>query len=153
MAEIRILRAGDEAILQDVLPGVFDDNVDRRAATEFLNDPRHHLAVAIEDASVVAFATGVHYVHPDKPCPEMWINEVGVAERCRGRGLGTAVVQALLETARQLGCAEAWVLTDRANATAMNLYAACGGTEQPPDVVMFAFRLQERTAGRDAALE
>jgi hypothetical protein len=37
--------------------------------------------------TVVGFASAVHYVHPDK-APELWINEVGVAEpgdriRCR----------------------------------------------------------------------
>jgi aminoglycoside 6'-N-acetyltransferase I len=151
--DIRVLRAGEEAILDNVFPGVFDNCVDRTAAPEFLADPRHHLAVAIEDGEVVAFASGVHYVHPDKPQPEMWINEVGVAESRRGCGLGKAVVQALLEEARRLGCAEAWVLTDRANAAAMHLYAACGGSEQPPDPVMFAFRLVQRPLERPVDLE
>jgi GNAT superfamily N-acetyltransferase len=118
--------------------------VDPHAVREFLNDPRHHLAVAIEDGAVVAFASGVHYVHPDNRVPELWINEVGVAESRRGRGLGKAVVQALLQVARQLGCSAAWVLTDRGNSAAVRLYAACGGTEQLPDPVMFEFRFPSR---------
>jgi aminoglycoside 6'-N-acetyltransferase I len=59
---------------------------------EFLRDERHHLAVAIEDETVVGFASGVHYVHPDKPA-ELWINEVGVAPSHHRRGIGKPLLQ------------------------------------------------------------
>src|SRR5437773_1610012 len=45
---------------------------------------------------VVGFASGVHYIHPDKP-PELWINEVALAPTRRRRGLGTAVLKSLFE--------------------------------------------------------
>lgn len=76
--QIKLLGRGDEAVLTHVAPGVFDHAVDPARSVEFLNDPRHHLAVAIEAGLVVGVASAVHYVHPDKS-PELWINEVGVA--------------------------------------------------------------------------
>lgn len=136
---IRILRQGDEAVLARVAPGVFDDPVDAGATRKFLEDARHHLAVAVEDGMVVGFASAVHYVHPDDPRPEMWINEVGVAPTHQGRGVGKAVLRALLEVARGLGCSEAWVLTDRRNAPAMRLYSSLGAVEAPDDAVMYTF--------------
>jgi aminoglycoside 6'-N-acetyltransferase I len=139
--EIRILQRGDEGVLASVAPDVFDDPVDARAAAEFLADPRHHLAVAVEDGVVVGFTSAVHYAHPDKPRPELWINEVGVAPAARGRGVAKALLAAVLEVGRGLGCSEAWVLTDRANAPAMRLYASFSGLEPPEDAVMFTFRL------------
>jgi hypothetical protein len=81
--DIRHLGPDDEQVLRHVAAGVFDHDVDPALASEFLRDPRHHLVVAIEDGSVVGFASGVHYVHPDKPA-ELWINEVGVAPRTSG---------------------------------------------------------------------
>lgn len=137
--EVRVLRPGDEAVLANVGPDVFDDPIDPRAAREFLADPRHHLAVAVEDGVVVGFASGVHYVHPDKPRPELWVNEVGVASTHQGRGIGKAVLRALLEVAHGLGCSEAWVLTDRTNTAAMRLYSSLGGVEAPQDSVMLTF--------------
>ena len=121
---------------------VFDDPIDPRAAAEFLADPRHHIAVALDAGVVVGFVSAVHYVHPDKPAPEMWINEVGVAASHRGQGVGRAVVAAMLDRARALGCTEAWVLTERDNPAAMRLYASGGGVEAPSDSVMFTFRLK-----------
>ena len=137
---MRVLGSGDAAVLDRVAPGVLDRGIVARLAAEFLGDPRHHIAVAIEDGTVVAFASGVHYVHPDKPT-ELWINEVGVSPGHQRRGLGGRVVRALIAHGEALGCVNAWVLTDRANAAAMRLYASCGGVEAPGDTVMFEFPL------------
>jgi aminoglycoside 6'-N-acetyltransferase I len=138
--EVRILRAGDEGVLAIVARDVFDEPIDPTAAREFLADARHHIAVVLDDGVVVGFASGVHYVHPDKPRPELWVNEVGVASTHLGQGLGKAVLLALLDAGRKLGCTEAWVLTDRGNLPAMRMYASSGGIETPPDSVMFTFR-------------
>jgi ribosomal protein S18 acetylase RimI-like enzyme len=126
--EIKVLHSGDDCILMNVAAGVFDKPIDPELTKEFLEDPRHHIAVAIDDGLVVAFASGVHFIHPDKP-PEMWINEVGVAPTHRRRGLGKAVLTALLGVGHIHHCAAAWVLTDRSNAAAMALYMSVGGTE------------------------
>jgi ribosomal protein S18 acetylase RimI-like enzyme len=140
MLETRILDSGDQAVLANVAPGVFDNAIEPRFVSEFLSDPRHHLAVAIERGLVIGFASGVHYVHPDKPA-ELWINEVGVSPDHQGRGVGKAVVRALLEHGNRLGCKEAWVLTDNANTAAMALYASVGGNADPVPSVMFTFTL------------
>ena len=126
--EIKVLRRGDEAVLANALPGVFDNPVDAELTREFLADQRHHIAVAIDAGMVVGFASALHYVHPDKPT-ELWINEVAVAEKYRRRGLASAVLNAILEVGRSLNCTEAWVLTDRGNPAAMALYSSIGGTE------------------------
>jgi aminoglycoside 6'-N-acetyltransferase I len=145
--EINVLSPQDAGVLRQVASDVFDDPIDVRRAEEFLADPRHHLVVAVDGGLVVGFVSAVHYVHPDKPLPELWINEVGVAATHRGRGLATRLLRSLFDVARALGCAEAWVLTDRANSAAMRLYAAAGSTESPSDHVMFTFRL-DGGAGR-----
>lgn len=119
---------------------MFDGALDPALVDEFLRDPRHHLAVAIDGRQVVGFASGVHYVHPDKRA-QMFINEVGVSPTHQGRGLGKALVQKILERARHLGCEEAWVLTERDNQAAMRLYASTGGEQSAGDEVMFTFRL------------
>jgi aminoglycoside 6'-N-acetyltransferase I len=141
--EIRMLDASDHALLDNVAPDLFDEATDPHLVTEFLADPRHHLAAAIDAGQIVGFASGVHYVHPDKPS-ELWINEVGVAPSHQGRGIATSILKTLLQHATSLGCREAWVLTDRSNAAAMRLYASAGGEEGPRDQVMFTFFLEPR---------
>lgn len=81
----------------------------------------------------------MHYVHPDKPA-QLFINEVGVAESHRGKGVAKAVLAQLLARGKALGCSEAWVLTDEDNAAARGLYRAAGGAETQ-GVVMVTFPL------------
>jgi GNAT superfamily N-acetyltransferase len=127
---VRLLGPGDADLLADPADDVFDDAVVPALAAEFLADPRHHLAAAVADGRIIGFASGVHYVHPDKPA-QMFINEVGVAGPWQRRGVGRAVMAALLTQARALGCREAWVLTDDDNVAARGLYAAAGGSDAP----------------------
>ena len=141
--EIRLLGPGDDAALGRVAPDVFDHLINPGWAAEFLNDPRHHIAVAIDDGVVVGFASGVHYLHPDK-APELFINEVGVAPTHQNQGIGKSVLSALLESGRAAGCHQAWVGTEGSNSAATRLYASAGGAA-PEDFVMFTFPLDQGT--------
>ena len=101
-------------MLDKLAPDVFDKPIDSRLWAEFLADPRHHLAVAMDGDLVVGMASAVHYVHPDKQ-PQMFINEVGVSRAYTRRGLGQLLVEALKGEAARLRCTEAWVLADADN--------------------------------------
>lgn len=124
--EVRVVGPGDAAILDRVVEGVFDHPVSARWWGEFLADPRHHLAVALDGGWVVGMASAVHYVHPDKP-PELWI------------------MAALFHRGRALGCGDAWVLTEGDNAAARALYASLGGVEEERPVYV-TFTLAEESA-------
>ena len=145
MHQIKLLTAGDAGLFSNVSPDLFDNPISEKLAQEFLADHRHHIAVAIEDNQVIAFASAVHYIHPDKPA-QLFINEVAVAPAYRQHGIGKAVVVALLQLAEDLNCTEAWVLTDRANTPAMRLYSSAGG--QPSNHVMFTFPIASKTPKR-----
>jgi ribosomal protein S18 acetylase RimI-like enzyme len=138
--EILLLGPADAAVLDRVAPGVFDKPVRRDLCAEFFGDPRHHLVVAREDGVVVGMASGVHYVHPDK-APQLFVNEVGVSASHRGKGIGRLMLQRLVERATELGCTEAWVLTDADNAAANRLYAAAGADVPPELCVMYTIRI------------
>jgi ribosomal protein S18 acetylase RimI-like enzyme len=139
--ELKVLTAADGDRLRRVAADVFDDPIDPDKAAEFLRDPRHRLVVALDEDVVVGFVSAVVYVHPDKPRPELWINEVGVAPTHHRLGLGRRMLEAMLDLGRQQDCGEAWVLTERSNPAAMRLYAASGGEEAAEEAVMFTFHL------------
>ena len=142
--EIKFLGADDAGVLLQAASGLFDDPIDPAATAAFLRDPLHHMFVAIEDGFVVGFVSAVHYFHPDKPRPELWINEVSVAPSHQRRGVGKRLMRSMLDAARLLGCSEAWVLTDRSNAAAMQLYSSSGGIK-PTDSLMFTFMLDGKS--------
>lgn len=138
---IRVLRAGDEAVLDRVAPGVFDEAVQPALAREFLAEPRFHLVVALDGDLVVGMASGLVHMHPDKE-PEFFVNEVGVDDAYRRQGIGKRLMRAILAEAKAAGCSEAWLGTETDNAEALALYRAMmreGDREEP--MVVFTYRL------------
>src|SRR5690606_7845707 len=120
---------------------VFDHAPDPACVAEFLADPRHHMAVAMDGDTVVGMASAVDYVHPDKP-RELWINEVGVAPAYRRAGVARRLLSLLFARGRERGCREAWVGTEHDNVAARALYRSLDG--QHASFVMYAFRLADR---------
>jgi len=139
---VKVLSKTDISLLKNVADDVFDNPVNEVLASEFLNDPRHHIVVAISDGVIIGFGSAVHYVHPDKS-PELWINEVGVASSHQKQGVGKAILNELLRLGHGLGCKSAWVLTDRSNEPANRLYKSTGGQVDPGDIVMYEFNTSE----------
>jgi len=142
MLTIKTLQRDDVHLLDNVANDVFDHPINRSLAREFLEDPRHHIVAAIADGLIVAFASAVHYIHPDKP-PELWINEVGVAPSHQKRGIAKAILKELLQFGHELGCKNAWVLTDRNNEAANRLYRSTGGQVSEEDTIMYEFKITE----------
>ncbi|MEM8770512.1 MAG: GNAT family N-acetyltransferase [Pseudomonadota bacterium] len=131
---VRLVSAGDIAVLYHIAPEVFDDPIIPSSAEAFLKDPNAFLVVAVDTAKgdlVIGFASAMAHIHPDKERPELWINEVGVAPAYHRRGVGKAILKTLFEEARKAGCALAWVATDDDNKAALALYNAAGG--KPPE--------------------
>lgn len=134
----KLLSSEDEKLLEASEDSVFDRDVQPELGSQFLSDPRHHIAVAIEDSTIVGVASAVNYIHPDKP-DELWINEVAVAKAYRRKGIADALLKLLFQCARELGCRKAWVLTDESNIPANRLYSKLGGV--PKKQMMYSFEL------------
>ena len=149
--EVRVLGPGEEAVLAEVEPEVFDKPVVPQWVAAFLAEPTHHLAVALHAGRVIGFVSAVRYLHPDK-APQLWINEVGVAPKHQRMGVATRLMDAMLEVGRKTGCSEAWVLTGRDLLPAQQLYRKAGGREVNAGTVMFEFRFDgtDETSNRNS---
>jgi len=120
-----------EADLSSILAlsHLFDDPADPSASERFAREPAHHLLVAFVADEPAGFVSGVEVTHPDKGT-EMFLNELGVDDRHRRQGIGTALVQALAVKAARLGCSGMWVLTDDDNDAALGTYRAGGADRE-----------------------
>ncbi|MEO7222116.1 MAG: GNAT family N-acetyltransferase, partial [Devosia sp.] len=79
---IRKLGVGDEAVLEKVAPGVFDEPVRPDLAKRFLATANYRIFVALDGDLVVGMATGFTHFHPDKD-EEFFVNELGVDDEYR----------------------------------------------------------------------
>jgi len=131
---IRVIPPGDGAAI--VAAGdLFDSLPEPDVAERFLATPGHHLLIAYEEGQPAGFVSGVELSHPDKGT-EMFLYELAVAESFQRRGIGTALVNALLEIARQRACYDMWVLTDADNEAALATYRTTGTSAESSHVML-----------------
>ena len=140
-SEVRVQRAGqaDEAEVAR-FEEAFDNAVLFEETRRFLKDDRHHLVLGYVHDRPAGFASAVEVFHPDKRC-ELFLNEIGVMEGVRNRGVGRALIHELKRLGREHGCVSMWVLTDEDNAPAMGLYRSTGGQWDGVPSVMFEYDL------------
>lgn len=119
----------DEVLQADV----FDEPATGPAIARFLglpgaSDPRTILVVAERGGRMVGFASGTVLDHPDKP-RSLFVQEIGVNENAQRQGIGRALILAVRDVGRGLGCTSTWVLTESDNTPARALYTGTGGVE------------------------
>lgn len=113
---------------------VFDNPVDPAQLAAFLADPGHHMVLAMQGSRVIGFASGNVLLHPDKP-PAFFINEVGVNENMRQRGIATELCRRLMDLARGKGYRGIWLATETDNTAARALYRKLQARETDAVVV------------------
>jgi ribosomal protein S18 acetylase RimI-like enzyme len=108
-------------------------------------DNSHNILLSAEVGDVlVGQVIGYILDRWDQNEPMLFLYSIDVAETHQRRGIGTALIAALKKIGRTQGCSEAFVLTNKSNPAAMQLYQSTGGkSSTPDDVVMFEYdRLQ-----------
>jgi ribosomal protein S18 acetylase RimI-like enzyme len=131
---IRPILSGEaEAIV--AAGGLFDSPPDLATAERFLVTPGHHLLMAYQDGQPAGFVSGVELTHPDKGT-EMFLYELSVGEAFQRRGIGKALVDALVQLARERACYDLWVLTDADNEAALATYRTTGTSAESGHVML-----------------
>ena len=115
---------------------VFDGPIIPDCLTSFLADPKQHIVVAMDGPVMVGMCSGMHHHHPDKH-PDMWVNELSVAEPWRRQGLATQLIRALRAHGHHLGCREIWVVADPTD-MAEGFYTSLGWTREGSRLAMFS---------------
>ena len=139
---IRKLGVGDEAVLSNVAPGVFDEPVRPDLVARFLATPNYRIFVALDGELVVGMCTGFTHFHPDKD-EEFFVNELGVDDAYRRQGIGQRLLEAMLAEARAMGCPDAWLGTEHVNPEALALYRKImrgGDTEESMSIFTYELK-------------
>jgi ribosomal protein S18 acetylase RimI-like enzyme len=88
--------------------------------------------------------TGFTHFHPDKD-EEFFVNELGVDDEYRRRGIGEALLRAILAEAKAMGCPDAWLGTEQVNAPALALYRkVMTGRDTEEAMSIFTYELTSR---------
>ena len=108
------------------LPGPDDAAAARLVEHVFAERPRYELLVADVGGTVEGYAAFFETYSTFRARPSLYLEDLFVHPRARGRGLGTALVRALARLAVERGCARfEWTVLDW-NTSAQAFYRALG---------------------------
>ena len=96
----------------------------------YLSFPGSHIFLAEQDGQVVgmlSFSIRPNLYHAESCC---LVDEVVVAEKARGKGVGKALVQRLMLHAKEAGCAEASLSVMPGNTRALEFYRSLGFADE-----------------------
>ena len=116
-----------------------DEKKQRRALELILKDPtRGRLYVARDGKDVVGMASLLYTVSTAEGGKAAWLEDLVVVPEHRGRGVGHALLEYVIEQARAEGILRITLLTDADNTGAQALYRSVGFEVSP----MRALRLR-----------
>lgn len=128
MIEIRRLEPSDRGRWEQLFRAYIafyarelDQTAYDRAWREFASGARMHARVAVLDGEVVGLA---HFlVHPSSSEPDLcYLEDLFTDPAVRGRGVGSALIEAVRDWAREQGCGTVYCQTHEGNAVARRLY-------------------------------
>jgi aminoglycoside 6'-N-acetyltransferase I len=125
---LKRMSSADASLLDHVDADVFDEPVHPDRLKAYLAAPGHIMVLALDGDLVVGQCAGVVHRHPDK-VTELNVDEVGTATSHLRQGIATMMLTELFAWARELGCKEAWLGTERDNTAANGLYRKFKGDE------------------------
>ena len=140
----KIADMSDIDAMIDVGDDIFDAEIKKDRAIEFINDERHHLYLAYLNGDIVGMVSAINYVHPDKE-PAMFILEAGVLEEHQNQGIGRTLIKEMVAFGKELGCEEIWVATEQSNLPARKAYVAAGAIEDKEPSVLLTFESNEHS--------
>ena len=130
--EIVRVTAANMSLLDKVNDDVFDAEIDKGRLAAFVARQGHALFVAVGEGEVIGQIACIVHLRPDLP-NEMYIDNLGVAEEWRRKGIARRLLDEVVELARAEGCVTVWVATEPDNVAANALYGE--RTEVEPCVV------------------
>jgi GNAT superfamily N-acetyltransferase len=107
-----------------------DIGIALKTCGHLLNDANSHFLVAALEGTPVGFINFTIRQTILHRNPSALIDELVVAKKHQGKGVGKQLVLAAIEKCKQLGCCEVEVSTEKTNVKARRFYKECGLQER-----------------------
>jgi ribosomal protein S18 acetylase RimI-like enzyme len=105
----------------------------------FFTDPNNILLAAYTGGTPSGFLYAYVLTGLKTPYPKILLYSIDVFKEYQRRGVGRLLITELKELARTKRCSEIFVITNRSNEAAMQLYARTGGVMESGDDVVFVY--------------
>ena len=100
---------------------------------KFLSEPQNIAFIAKLDGKTIGLIYGYMLTRMDEKGPQFFIYSVDIHADYQDKGYGTRFIRHVLDWAKENGCGESFVLTDKDNPRACRAYEKAGMTHSEND--------------------
>lgn len=135
--EIRLLEEKDIELLKDI----FDEDgkvLKAEFVKSFINTPNTYGFIIKKDDKIVGFAYGHGLARPDGK-KKFYVHDVGLLEAHRDKGMGTKLMEYIVNFAKTNNFSELFLITDYNNPRACHVYEKVGFKNEITDEVCYVY--------------
>ncbi len=136
---IRRLQAGDEGPASHVAAVFKSAVLPTSAATRFLTNPANYLITAELGERLVGFVLAYRLDRLDRPQGQLFVYEVAVRPEVQRQGIATRLIEEIRRVVTAECLMEAFVVTDRGNQGARQLYACTGAYVEAGESMVYVY--------------
>lgn len=135
---IRRLTGTDAPVAQKLVCQFHDRELSVRHLEKTLADPVNYLVIAEVNDRLAGFLFAHRIDHLSRAGSQIFIYEIEVEPEFRRKGIGTALIDFILDVAQRDGI-EAFVFTNHSNKGAVEFYKSTGGVVENGDDLLFVY--------------
>ena len=135
--EIKLLEQIDIDLMKEVLE---EDNMifNIDYLTNFINTPNTYGFIAKDKNNIIGFAYAYSLVRPDGKTM-FYLHSIGVLESYRNKGIGTKLLEYIVNYAKENNHSEVFVITDKGNPRACHVYEKIGGKNDIDNEIVYVY--------------
>ncbi len=114
---------------------------DEKSTKVFLDDKKNYLVVAEEGGKIIGILRGHYFPRFDIKKASILLYEIDVHPEHRRKGIGTKLIEKLKDIAYEEKVPEIWVITNKSNTAAMQLYTSTGAIATHDDDIVLEYHI------------
>lgn len=134
---VKVLEEVDLSLMLDFV----DDENTKYAISDlkkYIEKEDNYGFIAKDNDKVIGFAYGYVLLKPDGR-KAFYFDSIDVMKDCQKNGVGTVMMKFVADYARQIGCYEMFLVTNKSNVSACRCYEKSGGVKPSDDDVVYVF--------------
>lgn len=130
----------EEQDLELMLDFVDDENTQYsiKNLKKFIDSENNYGFISKENNKITGFTTGYLLFHPDGR-RVFYFDAIDVMPEFQNEGVGTELMTYVRNYAKELGCYEMFLITNRSNISACKCYEKSGGISEANDDVVYVY--------------
>ena len=139
--ECKLLKKDEIKLMEEVL--IDDDMVFNEEFVEkFIENDNTYGFIVKDIDKIIGFAYGYRLIRPDGKAM-FFLYSIGILPKYQNQGYGTKLMEYIINYAKEIGCYELFVMTDKGNTRACHLYEKFGGKNDYDDEIVYVINLEK----------